>query len=41
MAFKLENNNNSKTIENRDFSIQKLLETEITLFKKSFSNKKK
>lgn len=41
MAFKLENNNNSKTIENSDFSIQKLLETEITLFKKSFSNKKK
>jgi len=40
MAFKLENNNTTKTIEN-NFSIQKLLETEITLFKKSFSNKKK
>lgn len=40
MAFKLENNTAVKQEENI-FSIQKLLETEITLFKKSFSNKKK
>jgi type II secretory pathway component PulF len=39
MAFKLENY--SESPNNKEFSIQKLLETEINLFGNSFSNKKK
>ncbi len=39
MAFKLENY--SESSNNKEFSIQKLLETEINLFGTSFSNKKK
>ncbi|WP_445456107.1 type II secretion system F family protein [Flavobacterium sp. HNIBRBA15423] len=40
MSFKLENNIPTKREEN-NFSIQKILETEVIFFQKSFSNKKK